>query len=87
MKDECREISIGTLGGIWTTGTMGTIGTMGAIGNLRTIYRNYGKWKTSLRTLMKIEKYLQELLKLWELLELWSMGIGTKGIMEIMVLW
>ena len=38
-----------------------------------------------LRTLMKIEKYLQELLKLWELLELWSMGIGTKGIMEIMV--
>ena len=37
-------------------------------------------------TLMKIEKYLQELLKLWELLELWSMGIGTKGIIEIMIL-
>ena len=81
--DERREISIGALGAI---GTMGTIGTMGAIGNLRTIYRNYGIWKTSLSTLMKIEKYLQELLKLWELLELWSMGIGTKEIIEIMVL-
>ena len=59
---------------------------MGAIANLRIIYRNYGKSKTSLRTLMKIEKYLQELLKLWQLLELWSMGIGTKEIIEIMVL-
>ena len=81
--DESREISIETLGAI---GSMGTIGTMGAIGNLRSIYRNYGKCQTSLRTLMKIEKYLQELLKLWELLELWSMGIGTKGIIEIMIL-
>ena len=61
--DKSREISIGAIGIIRTTGTMGTIGAIGnfgTIGNMGFI-RTMGTMengKISFRTLMKVEKYL-----------------------------
>ena len=52
-----KNFLIGTIGAIRS---MGTIGTMGAIGNLETVGTMENR-KTSLRTLMKGEKYLKEL--------------------------
>ena len=55
--DESRAISTGTIGAIGTIGTMGTIGNLGIVGTMGTI-RTMENGKTSLRTLMKVEKYL-----------------------------
>ena len=52
---------------------MGAVGNSGPIGTMGTIENG----KTSLRTLMKVEKYL---LEQWEVYELW--GIGTMWTVE-----
>ena len=54
---------------------MGAIGTLGIVGTMGTI-RTMENGKTSLRTLMKVEKYLQEL---WaqEPWELWAQELQT----------